>query len=136
MRIIWATPQMARFFLPRHIESFCRKMLFNSCIFLKRLARHGNTHVEPEKMQRPWPTLFLSTNLQQVLGRGIHHLRWHSITGQFLDFLVAEMTQFDVFWWFLGNMDYLVWQGLHNSFSRENIVYFWSSIFESFFRDF
>ena len=49
MRIIWATPQMARFFLPRHIESFCRKMLFNSCIFLKRLARHGNTHVEPKK---------------------------------------------------------------------------------------
>ena len=37
------------FFLPRHIESFCRKMLFNSCIFLKRLARHGNTHVEPKK---------------------------------------------------------------------------------------
>ena len=49
MRIIWATPQMARFFLPRHIESFCRKMLFNSCIFLKHLARHGNTHVEPKK---------------------------------------------------------------------------------------
>ena len=46
------------------------------------------------------------------------------------------MTQFDVFWWFLGNMDYLVWQGLHNSFSRENIVYFWSSIFESFFLGF
>ena len=86
------------FFYQGILNHFVEKMLFNSCIFLKRLARHGNTHVEPEKMQRPWPTLFLSTNLQQVLGRGIHHLRWHSITGQFLDFLVAEMTQFDVFW--------------------------------------
>ena len=28
---------------------FVEKMLFNSCIFLNRLARHGNTHVEPKK---------------------------------------------------------------------------------------
>jgi len=30
-------------------------------------------------------------------------------------------------------MDYLPWQGLHNSFSKENIVHFWSSIFETIF---
>ena len=31
------------------LNHFVEKMLFNSCIFLKRLARHGNTHVEPKK---------------------------------------------------------------------------------------
>jgi hypothetical protein len=84
---------MERELLPRHVDSFCRKCVVYQLHFL---ATFGKTWCRTEKIWRPLPTLFLATNLQQVLGRGIHHLRWRWITGQFLDFFVAELTQFDV----------------------------------------
>ena len=118
-------------------------MLFNSCIFLNRLARHGNTHVEPKKYIETLANLVSINQSSTSLGQRKTSLTmafdYRSVSFWiFLCDRIDSIIQFDVFWWFLGNEYGLpaLARIAQIHFLKKTLIHFWSSIFETiFFRE-